>query len=379
MTTLRATLLGHELAFRTDRGLFSHDRVDDGTLLLLDHLPAGRPTSVLDVGCGWGALGIPVARAHPAARVHLVDRDLLAVDWAALNARANACTGVTCAGSLGYRDVAPGHWDWILCNVPARIGAEAIGYLLGAGAARLAPGGQLRVVVITDLAAVVEAQGRARGWALRRVVDGPRHVVFALDPTPGDWPDHETLYRLDAVRVDAGGTPLALDRPHDFNEDPAHLRDAVPLLLECLPRTGAGAAWCVRAGYGAAAIVLAQRGFRVTVMDRDMMATTYSRRNAGAHGVDLAVRDTLHPEDALAEGPAPQLVVGEVHPQEPRDEAAARLAASRGWLAPGGRVLWLLRDKAARDAPAGGTVLARRGAYILWQAGAVAPPKARRR
>ena len=80
--------LGQTLSLDVPWDVFSSQRIDEGTLLLLDHLPAGEPRSVLDLGCGYGALGLPVAARWPSARCLLIDRDLLAAAASAHNARA---------------------------------------------------------------------------------------------------------------------------------------------------------------------------------------------------------------------------------------------------------------------------------------------------
>src|SRR5438552_4053498 len=97
-----AELLGRTFRFTTAPGLFSADRVDDGTRLLLDHLPTGVPSSVLDLGCGYGALGLPVAAKFDGARVVLVDRDTLAVEFSRRNAEAHRLSNVVTLPSLGY-------------------------------------------------------------------------------------------------------------------------------------------------------------------------------------------------------------------------------------------------------------------------------------
>src|SRR5262249_42603871 len=73
------------LALDVPWDVFSSQRIDEGTLLLLRHLPEGQPSSFLDLGCGYGALGLPVAARWPAARALLIDRDLLAVAGSAHN------------------------------------------------------------------------------------------------------------------------------------------------------------------------------------------------------------------------------------------------------------------------------------------------------
>lgn len=60
---------GIPLAFRTDAGVFSKGEVDDGTDLLLKSLPEEMAGDILDLGCGWGVIGICVARRWPETRV----------------------------------------------------------------------------------------------------------------------------------------------------------------------------------------------------------------------------------------------------------------------------------------------------------------------
>src|SRR5206468_8100266 len=71
--------LGQTLSLDVPWDVFSSQRIDEGTLLLLKTLPEGEPRSLLDLGCGYGALGLPVAARWPKARCLLIDRDLLAV------------------------------------------------------------------------------------------------------------------------------------------------------------------------------------------------------------------------------------------------------------------------------------------------------------
>src|SRR5439155_15847737 len=59
--------------------VFATRAIDAGTLLLLRNLPERAPESLLDLGCGYGAVGLPIAARFPKVRALLVDRDLLAV------------------------------------------------------------------------------------------------------------------------------------------------------------------------------------------------------------------------------------------------------------------------------------------------------------
>src|SRR5437870_3421770 len=77
-TQLIVKALGLALALDVPADVFATHALDAGTRLLLRNLPGRAPASFLDLGCGYGALGLPVAARHPQARALLVDRDLLA-------------------------------------------------------------------------------------------------------------------------------------------------------------------------------------------------------------------------------------------------------------------------------------------------------------
>jgi ribosomal protein L11 methylase PrmA len=372
-TNVSARLLGRRFRFVTAPGLFSAERIDDGTRLLLEHLPQTAPASVLDVGCGYGALGLPIASRFPDAAVLGVDRDLLAVETALGNAGLATLTNVRGQGSLGYRDIGDVRFDWIVCNVPARIGAEAIRYLLGAGATRLSTSGELRVVVINDLVPTVDRIRDAEKWDIHQVAAGSRHTVFRLGSASPVPLDHEGIYARDRVEIPARGETSQLERPHDISEDPTHRMDALPLLLDCLPRQHRGGALVWRGGYGAAAIGLARAGARVVAADRDLLATTWTRRNALARGVSVETRDVLWPS-ASAPGPV-SLAVCELSAAAGLASAQREVVEVLSLVSRGGTLLWLGLSKPLKQVlprvieqcAVSGHVLASRGSWSVAQ------------
>ena len=86
--THRVRVRGLDLCFRTDSGVFSKGGLDEGTRILIENLPplTGR---VLDMGCGWGGLGIPMALLNPQASFLLTDINERAAGLARENAKAN--------------------------------------------------------------------------------------------------------------------------------------------------------------------------------------------------------------------------------------------------------------------------------------------------
>jgi 16S rRNA G1207 methylase RsmC len=356
--------LGQTLALDVPWDVFASQGIDDGTLLLLQHLPEGEPASLLDLGCGYGALGLPVAARWPSARCLLVDRDLLAVAASAHNAAALGLFNAEVRPGLGYRELAGERFDWVLCNVPARIGPRAIRYLLEGGRAL---GAETRAVVIRDLRPVVEGLGLE---GLRHIARGARHDVFALAKGPArlELAD-EDVYARDETQFQG----LRLARPHDASEDPSHL-PALALLAESLPRKAPARALAFRAGYGALPLFLKSRfpQAQVVAQERDLLGAAFLRKNSRALGLPVEVRETLFPAQGLALSSF-SLVTGELSSPAGPLVAARELREAADLLLPGGEGLILASVKQEREwlsqaAPKGAslTVLLRReGASVL--------------
>ena len=391
-TRLTVHALGLSLALDVPSDVFSTLRIDEGTQLLLGHLPARPPRSLLDLGCGYGALGLPVAARFPEARALLVDRDLLAVAASAHNARALGLANVVVQPSLGYRDLpADSRFDWLLCNVPARIGAEAIGVFLARGQARLTPSpeAELRMVAIRDLVPTVLEQAARRGLPIRTVAAGPRHSVLSLGaapfappgvtggggapPTEGAPEEFEALYARDRTVLPLPEGPLSLERPHDASEDPGHA-EALSVLFEALPRAAPRSALAFRCGFGGVALALRARfpACPVTAVERDLLDAAFLQRNARALGLDagLTVRTALFPAEACGDQRF-ALVAAEVSPAAGPAVAVRELAEARALLAPGGHALALATVKERHAFLArcpGWSVLLERGTVSLWRA-----------
>jgi 16S rRNA (guanine1207-N2)-methyltransferase len=350
--------LGRSLTLDVPHDVFSSQRIDDGTLLLLDNLPAGEPESVLDLGCGYGALGLPVAAKFPKARFLLIDRDLLAVAASAFNGQGFA--NVEARPGLGYRGLSQERFDWVLCNVPARIGARAIRYLLEGGRAL---GAEVRVVVIRDLAPVVEGLGLE---GLTHVARGPRHDIFAL--AKGDAAlnlDDEEIYARDQTQFEG----LTLSRPHDASEDPKHL-PLLSVLAQALPRKEPKNALVFRAGYGPLPLALKARypACEVAAQERDLLDAAFLRRNAASLGLPVQVRESLFPGEAAPKGTC-ALVCGELSAPAGRGVAVRELKEAHDLLAKGGEALILVTEKQEREwlqgTPHATILLRREGACVL--------------
>lgn len=143
--TLRVNALGQELLFHTDAGVFSRSELDPGSLLLLESLPelSGR---VLDLGCGWGAIGVTLAKKYPKASFVLSDINRRAVELSEANIKANRAENAVALQSDGFAQLA-GSFDWILTNPPIRAGKQLIYALFDQAKSWLNPGGSLYIVI----------------------------------------------------------------------------------------------------------------------------------------------------------------------------------------------------------------------------------------
>lgn len=343
-TCLRLGGASRTLAFLAPRSVFSSSRLDSGTRLLLEHLPPGEPGAFLDLGCGYGALGLPVAAEFPGSRGVLLDRDLLAVKYAGLNAARNGIRNVTVLPGLGFRHLPPEEapFGWILLNVPARAGPTVLEHFLTGGLARLRPGGEIRLVIIAPLAETVEQAAEAREISCSRIAESPRHVVFRVPCQRLARQDPQTeldVYVRDRIRLELP-EKLELFRPTDLADEPHRLSQAIPLLGEWLPGTPPSRIFVFRCGYGLIPALLLEAYPRalVTASDRDLLATAFTRRNCRRHQDRLRVVESVAP---VAPGGAPDLVVAELSPPVGAAATLHEIEQLRGVLAPGGIALLL--------------------------------------
>jgi 16S rRNA G1207 methylase RsmC len=147
----RERLLGHEFVFHTTWGLFSPKAIDEGTRLLLDHLEVAEDDRAIDLGCGYGPLGLAIAHAAPAGHCVLVDKDFVAVEYARRNAERNGIRNVEVLLSDGLRQVPPQSFTLAVTNLPAKTSKEHYYLFFHDIRERLEPGGRFYVVVISGL------------------------------------------------------------------------------------------------------------------------------------------------------------------------------------------------------------------------------------
>jgi 16S rRNA (guanine1207-N2)-methyltransferase len=137
---------GRELVFATDSGVFSRRELDRGTEVLLAALPESVSGPVLDMGCGYGTIGVAVGARWPGLAVTMADVNRRACDLARENARRNGVRAEVLE-SDGYMALTGRRFATILQNPPIRAGKQTVYRILDEAKTRLAPGGRLFLVI----------------------------------------------------------------------------------------------------------------------------------------------------------------------------------------------------------------------------------------
>src|SRR3990170_4515562 len=119
------TLRGRTFGFLTDRAVFATRGVDRGTRLLIETMSVGEGDVILDLGCGYGVIGLVAAALAPHGHAHLVDVNARAADLARENAVRNGIGNVTVHVGDGVEPVRGIAFDLVLTNPPARAGQGA--------------------------------------------------------------------------------------------------------------------------------------------------------------------------------------------------------------------------------------------------------------
>jgi 16S rRNA (guanine1207-N2)-methyltransferase len=141
-------LRGKSFKFTSDRGVFSKKEVDFGSRLLVDtFIMPEVDGDVLDVGCGYGPIGLSIASIDRDRRVHLVDVNERALDLAKKNASNNGIDNVEIYESDTLNQVKKKDYAAILTNPPIRAGKEIVHRIFEQSYEYLAHHGQLWVVI----------------------------------------------------------------------------------------------------------------------------------------------------------------------------------------------------------------------------------------
>jgi len=325
------------LQFDLSESLFSSLGVDVGTRALLNSLRKNKAieySKILDLGCGYGPIGLFLKAQDPSREVHMVDRDALAVAFASRNAQLNGLA-VKVYSSLDYEQV-DGEFSLIATNFPAKTATKGLQVFVYGASGHLASEGVLAIVVVRELTR-----------RLKRILNMPEinvlyeelkkgysifHVGFsaAIRPSAEKYERQETILQLSkryTVRT-AFGLP-----EFDALSFGTH---ALISLLRDMKRYDSVFVLEPGQGHGAVAVIDLLSPSGLTLGSRDLLSLRFAARNVrsnfgfeprttllpylhGAPEEELTVwnvqrkkdlRLNLHNMKVLMEGGRPLLVYG---------------------------------------------------------------------
>lgn len=140
------TYKNHDIKLICDHGVFSRNRVDYGTRVLLDTIDIKEAESLLDVGCGYGPIGISLKKEYSHLKVDMIDVNERAIYLALKNSQINDLENINAFKSNIYENIHESY-DLILTNPPIRAGKNVVSTILKESINHLNQKGRIVVVI----------------------------------------------------------------------------------------------------------------------------------------------------------------------------------------------------------------------------------------
>lgn len=144
---IRSTIRDVSMEFITDAGVFSKNFIDFGTRLLIESLQLEGKKTILDVGCGYGPIGLYTAKLFPHAKITLIDINERALTLAKENTVRNEVNNVEILRSNGFEELSGRTFDAVITNPPIRAGKKIVHRIFEHSFHHLNDNGELWVVI----------------------------------------------------------------------------------------------------------------------------------------------------------------------------------------------------------------------------------------
>ena len=150
---VRTSLCGKPFEFLTASSVFSKRKVDSGTRLLIEAMALPRTGCVLDIGCGYGAVGIAVAKFNPKLHVVMTDVNARAVRLTRKNFELNKVTNAEVRYGYLYEPVEDLRFNCVLSNPPVSAGMETVKAIVKESPKVMTPKASFQMVIRSKIGA----------------------------------------------------------------------------------------------------------------------------------------------------------------------------------------------------------------------------------
>jgi len=150
---VQTRLRGGFFKFLTASSVFSKKQVDPGTRLLIEVMQLPETGSVLDVGCGYGAVGITAAASDLRLHIVMTDLNMRAVQLARQNIKINKVNNAEVRHGYLYEPVKDSRFNCVLSNPPISAGMKTVISIIQDAPSILSCGGTLQMVIRSKIGA----------------------------------------------------------------------------------------------------------------------------------------------------------------------------------------------------------------------------------
>lgn len=172
------TLSNHTINYQTTWGIFSPREIDSGTKLLMKYIEINPNDDCFDLGCGYGPVGLTMAKLAPLGETLLVDKDFMAVEYSNKNAKTNDINNAKAMLSNGFQHVDDAkRFDVVASNVPAKVGKEMMSLMLHDAHQHLNKDGRLYLVTVNGLRQYMKRNLKEVFGNYKKLKQGPAYTI----------------------------------------------------------------------------------------------------------------------------------------------------------------------------------------------------------
>lgn len=279
---------GEKMNFNLSLGLFSSNDIDSGSKLLLksiaQQIPDENMTSVLDIGCGTGVIGISLKKAFPEAEVTMCDRDALAVAFSKENSSLNSLKGITIENKLAMEGLKEEKYDLLISNIPAKAGETVLEDFFRRSVNFINPKGRVAIVIVAPLAEFAEETIEKFGHELLHKEESYHYSVLHFKGEKCDPPEDEmAVYVRNQGNYYLKKTKYSLDTAYnipDFDQPGFRITHAAEI-LDSYQIRGSGLFW--NPGQGHIPVYLSVKKsnhfHKIILSGRDLLQIKMTARN----------------------------------------------------------------------------------------------------